>query len=168
MLASLMGDLRLGPSTEKPLTPSWSYTRLSPTSSEVGRCRGCHAGRAVWPGEAEILSASVKALPALAALSRKKKNNNKNKPAFVGHLLFSLLASSVYVCGKHLPRSYRLLFHPVAGAGTSAPAQQAKLRLFPKLVSGPGCLSSCVSSAKREGMSYLPRPIHLEEFEPKC
>lgn len=71
VLASLMVDLSLSPVIEKSLRLSCFYAGLLPELSEVSRCRGGHACRAVWPGEAEILSASIKPLPALAALNTK-------------------------------------------------------------------------------------------------
>lgn len=48
-------------------------------------------------GQAQILSASIKPLPALAALSTTKTHPNKHKPAFVSHLFLCLCVSGMYM-----------------------------------------------------------------------
>ena len=130
-----MASLSLSPSTEKPLTPSCFYTGLSPTSFEVGRCRGCHAGRAVWPGEAEILSASIKPLPALAALSTKKKKLTRtNQPLSVTFSLAFLFLACV--CGETpskvlpavvAPGHQSRDFSPSPASQAPSPASQAQV-----------------------------------------
>ena len=166
-----MASLSLSPSMEKPLTPSCFYTGHSPTSFEVGRCRGCHAGRAVWPGEAEILSASIKPLPALAALSTKKKKANKNKPAFVSHLLFSLLVSSMCVRGNSFQgltgccctRSPEQGLQPQPSKPSSQPSKPSS-GAFLSWSLLQGACHHLSHLPKEKGCPICPEPIHLEEF----
>lgn len=78
-------------------------TKSSVCLSRVPTCVWEPAGAEVVTGQrrlarqAQILSASIKPLPALAALSTTKTHPNKHKPAFVSHLFLSLCVSGTRV-----------------------------------------------------------------------
>lgn len=82
-------------------------------------------------GQAQILSATIKPLPALAALSTTKTHPNKHKPAIVSHLLLSLCVSGTCVW-EIFSRVFTCCF-----TWSLAQGLQPQPRHIPKLIIAP-------------------------------
>lgn len=128
---------------------------------------------------AEIPSAGIKPLPALAALSTKKKKKpktklkptnqktSKNQPAFVSHLLFIPLVSSVCV-GSTFQGLTGHCFTQSPVQGLQPQPSKPSSGTSPSWSPLQGACHHLSHLPKEKGCPICPEPIQLEEFEPKC